>query len=95
MEAFFAFITGLVLTMALIPPLMHGAARLGFLDSPGGRKIHAEAVPSVGGIAMVLGFVLPVLIWLPINRELAAFLIGLGILSGFGVWDDRRDLDPE
>ena len=79
--------------MALIPPLIHGAARLDFLDVPGHRKIHAEAIPRVGGIAMVVGFVLPVLFWLPINRELAAFLIGLSVLFVFGIWDDRRDLD--
>ena len=43
--------------------------RLGLVDRPGGRKIHATAVPTAGGLAIWLGVVLPfavgqVVLWL-------------------------------
>ena len=33
--------------------------RLGLLDKPGGRKIHAVTMPTAGGLAIWLGVVLP------------------------------------
>ena len=40
------------------------APRIGFVDKPGGRKIHANPKPLGGGISIFLGFTLPVLIGL-------------------------------
>src|SRR5579862_7349561 len=37
------------------------APRIGFVDKPGGRKIHANPKPLGGGVAIFLGFTLPVL----------------------------------
>ena len=46
------------------------AARIGFFDKPGQRKIHQKPIPLGGGVAIVAGFVLPLLaviayVWLP------------------------------
>ena len=35
------------------------AVRIGFVDRPGGRKIHANAKPLGGGVAIFLGFAVP------------------------------------
>src|SRR5665213_1198840 len=40
------------------------APRIGFVDKPGGRKINANPKPLGGGLAIFLGFALPVLIGL-------------------------------
>ena len=40
------------------------APRLGFVDRPGGRKIHQNPKPLGGGVAILLGFVLPVMVGL-------------------------------
>jgi UDP-GlcNAc:undecaprenyl-phosphate GlcNAc-1-phosphate transferase len=40
------------------------AARIGFVDKPGGRKIHANPKPLGGGVAIFLGFALPLLLFL-------------------------------
>jgi UDP-GlcNAc:undecaprenyl-phosphate GlcNAc-1-phosphate transferase len=40
------------------------APRLGFVDRPGGRKIHQNPKPLGGGVAIFLGFVLPVVVGL-------------------------------
>ena len=90
---FAAFGVALAMTMALIPPLIRFSGKLQLLDQPSERKVHAGAIPCVGGIGMVLGVILPIVLWVPLEREILSLLIGNGILLFFGVWDDRGDLD--
>ena len=90
---FAAFVVALAMTMALIPPLIRFAGKLQLLDQPGERKVHVAAVPRVGGIGMVLGALLPILLWVPLDQEVKSLLAGIAILFVFGVLDDRGDLD--
>jgi len=94
MDLLLAFILAVAVTMSLIPPLMRAAGSLHVLDMPGERKQHTGAVPCVGGVAMAVGAFLPLLLWLPMDRLLAAYLGASLIMVGFGVWDDRRALSP-
>ena len=93
MILFSAFILALAITVALIPPLMKGAVRLAIVDVPDDRKVHTGAVPRVGGIAMVIGAIVPMLLWVPMDQTLSGFLTALAVLLMFGAWDDSRDLD--
>ena len=43
-----------VLTVALTPVVIAFARRIGALDRPGPRRIHQQAVPTIGGLAMVI-----------------------------------------
>ena len=68
MLLFSTFIVALVVTMTLIPPLMRVAQRLSVVDMPDERKVHTGAIPRIGGIAMMVGVMLPILLWLPTDR---------------------------
>jgi UDP-GlcNAc:undecaprenyl-phosphate GlcNAc-1-phosphate transferase len=85
------------LTVAAVPLLQGRASTWGLLDIPGGRKQHLQAVPRVGGLAIVLaaGAVLGV------SALFAPWTAGArwGWLAGCllvalvsGVLDDRRAL---
>ena len=50
-------------------------------------------MPKVGGIAMALGAVVPILIWSPANRFVNALLLGAGVLVVFGFLDDIKEMD--
>lgn len=93
MLIFFSFIIAVFVTMVLIPPLMRSAVRLQIIDVPDARKVHTGAIPRIGGVAMVAGAVLPMIMWLAPQNESIAFLLGVGIILFFGVWDDRKNLD--
>ncbi len=54
-ELFFSSMTALLVCMALIPFLRIVAERFQIMDQPGGRKVHAHAVPRIGGIAFAVG----------------------------------------
>lgn len=93
MTLFFSFMISMLITMALIPLLMRSAERLQFVDMPGPRKVHDRKIPRVGGIAMAVGAVLPIAMWLTPHREVTGFLMGLAVIVVFGVWDDRFNLN--
>jgi UDP-GlcNAc:undecaprenyl-phosphate GlcNAc-1-phosphate transferase len=37
--------------------------------------------------------VVPLLVWLSLDAQTLSFLLGVGVIALFGVWDDRADLD--
>jgi UDP-GlcNAc:undecaprenyl-phosphate GlcNAc-1-phosphate transferase len=83
-----------VVTVVLIPLLERYAEALHVIDGPGPRKVHERPVPRVGGIAMFAGALVPLLLWLPLDRLSLAYLAGAAIIFSFGFWDDRRNLSP-
>ncbi|HEY6867028.1 MAG TPA: undecaprenyl/decaprenyl-phosphate alpha-N-acetylglucosaminyl 1-phosphate transferase, partial [Candidatus Eisenbacteria bacterium] len=46
-------LAALALTLAATPLVMSLARRLGALDRPGGRRLHREPVPTLGGLALI------------------------------------------
>jgi len=85
-------IAALVISMAIIPVMVRFAPVLGMIDKPDSRKVHVVPVPRVGGIGIVIGALLPVLLLLPLDQSLVAFLFGGLVLLGFGAWDDSCEL---
>jgi len=91
-----------LLTVALTPGVMALARRAGALDHPGPRRIHQEAVPTLGGLAFVVA-VLGVA-WLaralpgPARALELRPLLGLTLaavpLLALGLVDDLRGAGP-
>src|SRR5207248_10045229 len=57
--------------------------KLGFVDKPGGRKIHENPKPLGGGVAIVWAFVLPLLFvlaacwgWIPLPASVNSAYLG-------------------
>ena len=86
------FMTAMALSMAIIPVMIRLAPRLGMVDEPDPRKVHAVPIPRVGGVGIVLGALVAVLLWVPLDIHLKAWLFGSLVLLGFGVWDDAAEL---
>ena len=90
---FFSFITSLFICMALIPPLQLNAGRWSFMDLPGERKVHANPIPRIGGIAFGFAALLSVFFWAPQDPIITPVLVSATIILGFGIWDDRANLN--
>lgn len=82
-----ALVTGLLLWLLL--PL---AARLGLVDRPGGRKVHARATPVIGGLAMASGVTAALIVPGFVPPVLAAFSAAAGLLMFVGTLDDLYDI---
>jgi UDP-GlcNAc:undecaprenyl-phosphate GlcNAc-1-phosphate transferase len=68
------------------------ALNWGLVDNPSGHKIHNEPTPLLGGVAVFLGFFLPLLINGIFSREVSAILICAMTLFVLGVLDDTLNL---
>ncbi|MFA5910257.1 MAG: MraY family glycosyltransferase [Vicinamibacterales bacterium] len=91
------------LALLLTPLVSRGSIRLGLVDAPGGRKVHAQSVPRLGGVAVVAATILAmilVLAFAPGNLDPAIWqaLMPLaaagGLIFGIGLVDDVRGVGP-
>ena len=81
------------ITMALIPILCMGSVRLhAGLDVPDARKVHTEPVPKVGGLAISIGALVPVVLVASGGRFFNSVMIGACVIVLFGLVDDLKSL---
>jgi UDP-GlcNAc:undecaprenyl-phosphate/decaprenyl-phosphate GlcNAc-1-phosphate transferase len=68
------------------------ARRLGVLDTPGARKVHAVATPLLGGAAVYAAFAATVLFNFAFSRPLKGVALGATIIVTIGILDDVFDV---
>lgn len=73
---------------ATTPLAMVLARRLQLLDHPGELKVHASAIPYLGGLGVAAGLAVVV-----VPRQ-PSLLLPLGLALGLGVVDDARHIGP-
>jgi UDP-GlcNAc:undecaprenyl-phosphate GlcNAc-1-phosphate transferase len=93
MTLFLAFISSLMISMVLIPPLIKSAGWLQIMDLPDERKIHSVPIARVGGIAFAAGTIISILLWNPKDPVVVSYLLGGTIILFFGIWDDWSSLN--
>lgn len=76
------------ITLVLIPPLRDHADRLRAVDIPNARKVHAAPIPKIGGLAMALGTLLPIMLWTNYDPFVLAVLAGSALIVTCGFIDD-------
>src|SRR5437868_8300558 len=84
---FIALLSSLMLTM----PVRALALRVGMLDLPGPRKVHAHPIPLLGGLAMYGGVLLSIFLVLHggAREQSAAIVTGATLVAAVGFLDDR------
>ena len=90
------FVAASLLSVAMTPVARRVARSRGILDHPGPLKIHAEAVPYLGGLAIVASFSaavgLAAVAWHQAQANLGVLAICLGLGSGLSVLGLADDL---
>jgi UDP-GlcNAc:undecaprenyl-phosphate/decaprenyl-phosphate GlcNAc-1-phosphate transferase len=103
-----AGVVGLIVTIVATPWVERFAWRVGAVDVPGGRKVHERPTPTLGGLAMLAGFLAAIVTarilaelgdeaLAPLFRgtsEPAGLALGAVVIAGVGVLDDLLDLSP-
>ena len=88
-----AVAVALAVSLASTPAVKRLANRIGAIDVPkDSRRVHKSPIPRLGGLAIFLGFVLSVVIFADITRQILGILIGAVIIVIVGVVDDIRPL---
>ena len=72
-----AILVAFVVSIALTPFVKRLAVKVGAVDVPGeARRVHDHPIPRMGGLAIFLGFLLSVLLFVPMSRPLEGVLLG-------------------
>ena len=96
-----AFIASILLT----PLVKRLAFRIGAVDAPNYRKVHARIMPRLGGLAIFLAFLIGIAIlypflinvlpWNTSEYSLLAIILGACIIVATGVIDDMREISAK
>lgn len=87
-----------LISLALTPLALRVARRYGILDHPGDHKSHEEAVPYLGGAAILMAFLVTagvggLLLPIPSGRQELLIVFGAAaVLAGVGLLDDIKGL---
>ncbi len=83
-----------VLTLIITPMIRKMSLRYGAIDTPDSRKVHKMPIPTSGGVAIYIAFLFAVLFFNRPTPEILGLLVGLTIITCFGLLDDIFDLPP-
>lgn len=84
-----AIIVAFVISFAITPVVKAFATKVGAVDVPGeARRIHDHPIPRMGGLAIFFGFLLSVLLFVDVTREVRGILFGAIIIVATGAIDD-------
>ena len=90
------FLVAVAISYISTPMVRKLAIKIGAVDVPkDDRRVHTQAMPFLGGIAIFASFVITVLLFLPLDRSTFAILIGATVIVISGILDDLRDLSPK
>jgi UDP-GlcNAc:undecaprenyl-phosphate GlcNAc-1-phosphate transferase len=68
--------------------------RLGLLDNPTKYGLKRKPIPYFGGLAIFLGFLISVIVFIPLAKEVIGLLLGVVILALVSFLDDEKGLSP-
>ena len=88
-----AMLCAMVVSYFMCPLVKSFAYKIGAIDVPkDNRRMHKKPVPRLGGLAIFLGFITSLLIFVPVEDQLRGILLGAVIIVVLGVVDDMTPL---
>ncbi len=91
---FYIFLTSMLTSLVLIPPISRLATSIGVYDDQDERKLHSGAIPRLGGIAIFFAVLLSVILFSEINLQIRGFLAGAVVIFLTGLTDDLAKIVP-
>ncbi|MEG2571318.1 MAG: MraY family glycosyltransferase, partial [Clostridia bacterium] len=89
-----AFAAAGIIAFATTPIVKILAQKVGAMDVPkDSRRMHKVPIPRMGGLAIFLGFLFSVLLFVDINRQMQGILIGAVVIVVLGIVDDIMPLN--
>jgi UDP-GlcNAc:undecaprenyl-phosphate GlcNAc-1-phosphate transferase len=83
-----------LVVIGLVPLTVRLARRVDAVDHPADRRIHTVATPRLGGLALLGGFLVPALYYLPEDEPTRGLVAGAVLIALLGAVDDIWGLSP-
>lgn len=89
LRALLAIAIGFAVSFASTPIVKTFAQKVGAMDVPkDARRVHNHPIPRMGGLAIFLGFILSVVLFVDITRQVRGILLGAVLIVACGAIDD-------
>ena len=86
-------VVAMAVAFVLTPVVKSFAQKVGAMDVPkDSRRMHKVPIPRLGGLAIFLGFMVSVILFADINRQMQGILMGAAVIVVLGVIDDIMPL---
>lgn len=90
-----SFAVALIVSHFMTPPVKTFAERVGAIDVPrDGRRVHDHPIPRMGGLAIFIGFVVAMILFVSFTTQVLGLLLGALIIAVMGAVDDIVNLRP-
>ena len=84
-----ALAIAVVVALIATPVVRALAFKIGAVDVPKDeRRMHSHPIPRMGGLAIFFGFILSILVFLPLDEQLRGMLLGSVLIVILGIFDD-------
>ncbi|MDR3730274.1 MAG: MraY family glycosyltransferase [Oscillospiraceae bacterium] len=92
-NVFLALVVSLVISFLTSPVVKNFAYKVGAIDVPkDARRMHKVPIPRLGGLAIFFGFIVGILLFDKIDRQMQGILLGAVVIVVLGVVDDITPL---
>jgi UDP-GlcNAc:undecaprenyl-phosphate GlcNAc-1-phosphate transferase len=88
------FLVAFVVCALAVPLAIRLSRRFGVIAEPGGRHAHASPTPLLGGLAMYIGFLVALLVFLREYDMTLGVVVVSGLAMALLIIDDRRPMNP-
>ena len=89
LRALLAIAVGFAVSFASTPIVKTFAQKVGAIDvRMDARRVHDHPIPRMGGLAIFLGFILSVVLFVGISRQVQGILLGAVLIAACGAIDD-------
>ena len=103
-----AFMLSFMTSFVCVPMTIKLAKKVGAIDYPSERRVNVKPIPRIGGIAVIIGFLVAVIFLITtmaiqgdlnleeenMKMKLVGFLLGAIVLSSAALFDDIKNLKP-
>ncbi|MFC1517566.1 glycosyltransferase family 4 protein [Candidatus Margulisiibacteriota bacterium] len=90
-----AFVVSFLFAIIFTPQLQRFAIKFNIVDNPSARKVHKQAIPLLGGLAIFSSFAVALLlIAQPFSKVVQGIFLGGTLMILLGLWDDYLGMKP-
>jgi len=83
-----------LISYLMVPPVKQFAERIDAVDQPDERRVNKIPIPRMGGLAIFVGFMLSLILFVEMSQPVMGIMLGTLIIACMGAVDDIVSLRP-
>ena len=88
------FLSSFILSVSIIPFIIRFSHRYGYVAEPREDRWHKKPTALLGGVGIFFSFIIPALIFIPLDKLTIGILLCATSIFALGLYDDIREVKP-